>query len=78
MLPAFKNHPLQADEIHALVAYFESTAAMQPANASVSRVAFLLMGLAGAAIFVFLFDAIWKRRFHAVRRPLVEDLQIAR
>jgi hypothetical protein len=78
MLPIFKNHPLQADEIHALVAYFESTAAEQPANAAVSRVAFLLLGLAGAAIFVFLFDVIWKQRFHAVRRPLVEELQIVR
>jgi len=78
MLPIFKGHPLQSDEIHALVAYFESTAAEQPANASVSRVAFLLIGLAGATIFVFLFDVIWKRRFHAVRRPLVEELQIVR
>ena len=78
MLPIFKDHALQADEIHALVAYFESTAAEQPANASVSRVAFLLTGLAGATLIVFLFDVIWKRRFHAVRRPLVEALQITR
>ena len=78
MLPIFKDHGMQADEIHALVAYFESTAAEQPANASVSRVSFLLMGLAGAAIVVFLFDVIWKRRFHAVRRPLVKALQITR
>ena len=78
MLPIFKDHPLQSDEIHALVAYFESSAAEQPANAAASRVAFLLIGLAGAAIFVFLFDAIWKRRFHAVRRPLVKALQLTR
>ena len=78
MLPIFKDHPIQPDEIHALVAYFESTAAERPANPAVSRVAFLLMGLTGAALFVFLFDVIWKRRFHAVRRPLVEELQIAR
>lgn len=78
MQPIFKDHPMQSDEIHALVAYFESAAAEQPANASVSQVMFLLTGLAGAAIFVFLFDVIWKRRFHAVRRPLVEKLQITR
>lgn len=74
MQPAFKNHPLSSDEIHALVAYFESTAAESPVNASVNRVAFLLIGLGGATLWVFLFDVIWKRRFHAVRRPLVQSL----
>ena len=74
MQPIFKSRPMSSAEIHALAAYFESTAAERPANASVNRVAFLLLGLAGAAAFVFLFDAIWKRRFHAVRRPLVESL----
>lgn len=78
MLPIFKNHPLQAEEIHSLVAYFESTAAEQPASASASRVTFLLLGLAGSVMIVFLFDSIWKRRFHAVRRPLVESLHITR
>ena len=67
---------MSADEIHVLVAYFESTAAESPATASANRVAFLLIGLAGATIWVFLFDAIWKRRFHAVRRPLVDSLQL--
>jgi mono/diheme cytochrome c family protein len=75
MLPVFRKHPLTADEIHALVAYFEASAAERPSNPAVSRVVFLLIGLAGAAIFVFGFDAIWKRRFHAVRRPLVESIQ---
>lgn len=74
MLPIYKAHPLRAEEIHSLVAYFESTAAEPPADASVSRMAFLLFGLFGAAAFVFGFDVIWKRRFHAVRRPLVESV----
>ena len=74
MQPVFRNHSLTKDEIHALVAYFESTAAERPAEPAVSRVAFLLMGLIGAAAWVFLFDVLWKRRFHAVRRPLVESL----
>ncbi len=75
MLPVFEKHRLTEDEIHALVAYFESTAAERPSSASANQVAFFLLGLAGAAIFVFAFDTIWKRRFHAVRRPLVESLQ---
>ncbi len=73
MQPIFKNHPLSADEIHSLVAYFEASAGESPFESSVSRVAFLLMGLAGATGLVFAMDVIWKKRFHAVRRPLISD-----
>jgi mono/diheme cytochrome c family protein len=76
MQPVFKRHSLTADEIHALVAYFEASAAERPSTPAVSRVAFLLLGLAGAVVWVFLFDIIWKRRFHAVRRPLVESVPV--
>ncbi|NOY43305.1 MAG: c-type cytochrome [Planctomycetes bacterium] len=72
MQPIFKNHPLAAGEIHALVAYFESSTAERPADPSTGRVTFLLSGLAGAVFGVFFLDAIWKRRFHSVRRSLVE------
>ena len=72
MQPIFKNHPLSADEIHALVAYFESTTAESPADSSGGRVAFLLFGLVGAVVGVFFLDVLWKRRFHSVRRALVE------
>ena len=72
MQPIFKNHPLTSDEIQSLVAYFESTAAEQPADASRAQVAFLLSGLAGAIAGVFVLDALWKNRFHSVRRSLVD------
>ncbi len=72
MQPIFKNHPMSEDEINALVAYFDSTKAEQPADSSTSRVAFLLSGLAGAVFGVFFLDTIWKRRFRSVRRSLVE------
>lgn len=72
MQPIFKNHPLSADEIHALVAYFQSTAAERPEESSAGQVAFLLFGLAGAVVGVFFLDAVWKRRFTSVRRRLVE------
>lgn len=72
MQPAFKNHPLSAEEIHALVAYFASTTAERPADSSTGRVAFLLSGLVGAVLGVFFLDAVWKRRFQSVRRSLVE------
>ncbi len=72
MQPIFKNHPINGDEIHALVAYFEASAGESPAQPTSSRIALLLMGLLGAAAVVFGFDAIWKRRFHSVRQPLVD------
>ncbi len=72
MQPIFKNHPLEAEEIHSLAAYFEDAAEQSEVDASTSRVAFLLLGLAVATAVVFLFDAIWKGRFYAVRRPLVD------
>lgn len=73
MQPVFKNHPLEAEEIHALTAYFESSASATESDASMSRIGFLLLGLAVAAALVFLFDAVWKGRFYGVRRPLLES-----
>ena len=72
MQPIFKGHPLEAEEIHALTAYFESGAEHGEAEPSASRIAFLLTGLAIAAAVIFGFDVIWKGRFHSVRRALVE------
>ncbi len=74
MQPIFKNRPLEAEEIHSLAAYFEDSAKYSEADASANRVAFLLLGLALAAGTIFLFDFIWKGRFHPVRRPLVDEV----
>jgi|GEM_PF-261202 len=73
MLPIFKNHPIRAAEIHALTAYFEASASESPAEPAADRVTFLLTGLAGAVALVFGLDAIWKHRFHSVRRTLVDQ-----
>ena len=72
MQPIFKNHPLAAEEIHSLVAYFENAAPHRPADPTFGRVAFLLLGLGGATALLFAFDGLWKWRFRGVRRPLVE------
>ncbi|MFV0443050.1 MAG: c-type cytochrome [Planctomycetaceae bacterium] len=72
MQPIFRNHPLDASEIHALTAYFENSAAKSEASRSQGRVAFLLMGLGLAGGVIFLFDSLWGTRFRAVRRPLVQ------
>jgi mono/diheme cytochrome c family protein len=73
MQPIFKRHPISGDEIHALVAYFDASAGETPAQPTSNQIAFLLMGLIGATAAVFGFDAIWKRRFRAVRQPLVAE-----
>ena len=73
MQPIFKNHPMTADEIHALAAYFEASAGKSEADPSAAQVAFLLLGILIAAALVFAFDAIWKRRFNSVRQVLVDS-----
>lgn len=78
MQPIFKDRAMNGEEIHALVAYFEASAGSSPAQPDSSRVAFLLMGLLGAAALIFGFDAIWKRRFHSVRQPLVAATSLHR
>lgn len=73
MRPVFDKHKLTEEEIEALVAYFEASADQVQAQPAAGRMAFLLMGLVGAAALVFAGDAIWKHRFHGVRRPLVDS-----
>lgn len=72
MQPIFRNHPMTADEINALVAYFDVCAGETPIDPTGYRIATLLMGVAGAVGLVFGFDTVWKRRFHSVRRVLVD------
>jgi mono/diheme cytochrome c family protein len=72
MQPIFKGHPLDPAEIHSLAAYFEASAAETESDASVSRIAFLLIGLAMATGVIFGFDMLWQNRFDAVRKPLVD------
>lgn len=73
MQPIFRSHPLDASEIHALTAYFDATAEKTEVPRSAGKVAFLLLGLGLAGCVIFLFDVLWRDRFHAVRRPLVHE-----
>jgi mono/diheme cytochrome c family protein len=73
MQPVFKDHPLTPEEIHSLSAYFSASAGESTSDPAPSRVSFLLLGLFVSAALVFGMDAVWKRRFHAVRKPLVES-----
>lgn len=73
MQPVFKSHPLQPEEIHALVAYFESTAAAGGEADMSGPLSFLLMGAGLAIGGLFGMDAIWRRRFRGVRRAIVAE-----
>lgn len=73
MQSVFGDAALESNEIHALVALFENRAQMGEAKPSVSQLAFALLGVAGAVLVLVVFDLVWKGRFVAVRRPLVES-----
>lgn len=71
MRPVYAGKPLDSEEILALVAFFEKAAQEPDEDDAVPLLNFFLMGLLGAALALALFDGLWRRRFRAVRRPLV-------
>ncbi len=71
MQPVFKQHPLQPEEILALIAYLENIAQHGREDSGVAPLNFFLIGLGGTALMLVGFDALWRRRFRGVRRPLV-------
>lgn len=76
MQPVFREHPLDAEEILPLVAYFEDAANQVGDDDSVAPLTFFLMGLGGMVLVLGLFDILWKNRFRAVRRPMVAGGEI--
>jgi mono/diheme cytochrome c family protein len=75
MQPVFADHPLDGEEILALVAFLADSAASGSAEAPSGILTFLLLGFGGAAVLLLAFDFLWRRRFRAVRRPLVRRLR---
>jgi cytochrome c2 len=76
MQAVYKNHPLDAEEILPLVAYFADRALAPPESGQAATLIFILLGLAGTAAALVMFDATWKKRFRAVRRPLVRGASL--
>ncbi len=79
MQTTFANVPLQADEILPLLALFEQAAqtrAVPGPVAPLAPLAFFLIGLAGAAFGLVVFDLAWQRRFRGVRRRLVDRVTL--
>ncbi len=75
MQPIFKTRPLQTEEVLPLVALLEDSARQGGEADSTPQFNFLLLGLGGAVLVLLAFDAIWRRRFRAVRRPLVRSVE---
>ncbi|MCH7907987.1 MAG: cytochrome c [Candidatus Hydrogenedentes bacterium] len=73
MNSVFKAAAMESDEIHALVALFEDRAQAGKPAKSQAQLTFALLGAGGAALALMFFDFVWKGRFLAVRRPLVES-----
>jgi len=73
MRPIFQEHPLAEEEIIALVAFLKDETESDGPENQAAMVNFLLLGLAGAAVLLALFDRIWNRRFTGVRKPLVKE-----
>ena len=73
MQSVFNGHPLAEDEILPLVAFFADKAVAPPESGQAATLIFILLGMAGTAGALVLFDVIWRNRFRAVRRPLVPD-----
>lgn len=71
MQSVYKAHVLKQDEILPLVAYLESASKAGVESHRNTRLNFLLMGLGGSLIGLVVLDALWRKRFNAVRRPLV-------
>jgi mono/diheme cytochrome c family protein len=71
MQAIFVKHPIDSEEILPLVAYLADLAVAPPESGQAATLIFTLLGLAGTAAALVLFDAAWRRRFRAVRGPLV-------
>ncbi len=72
MQPLFADKPFTQGEILALTAFLEDVARGGGQDTSPAALNFFLMGLVGTMIALALFEAAWKGRFRAVRRPQVE------
>ncbi len=72
MQSVFQATPMQPDEILSLVAFLDNAARTGRPADQVGQLNFFMLGLGGAVVGLVAADSVWRRRFRAVRRPLVE------
>jgi len=73
MQSIYKKRPIDSEEILPLVAFFADKAVAPAESGQAATLIFMLLGLGGTAAALVLFDVVWKKRFRAVRSPLVHD-----
>lgn len=78
MQPIFKQHPLRSEEIIPLVAYLEDAARKGGEADSLDPLKFFLLGMTVTVGSLVVFQAVWKNRFRAMRRPLVHKGRVRR
>jgi cytochrome c2 len=75
MQATYRPNPLQPDDVLALVAFFEDQAKRGGTESWPGTTRFLLLGVGGTVVALVVFDGVWRRRFRAVRRPLVRRIE---
>lgn len=78
MQPLFKPHPMRSEEIISLVAYLEDAARRGGEADALDPLRFFLLGMMGTVGGLAAFQAVWKKRFRAMRRPLVHKGRVRR
>lgn len=73
MSALYRARPLSEEEVHALMAFFADSAAQPREASSAGKMKLLLLGFAGTAVLLVLFERIWRNRFRGVRRRLVHS-----
>ena len=77
MKPVYASRPLDPQDILPLVAFLKDAAQRGRPADSIARLAFLIVGLLGAAAMFVVFDWIWGGRLRSVRRSLVNKKDIS-
>ncbi|KAA3614507.1 MAG: cytochrome c [Planctomycetota bacterium] len=72
MAPVFQKHPLDGEEVLALVAFLKETAEAGHEEAPANSFPFVLAGLGSTAVAFVILDLLWRNRYRATRKPLVE------
>ena len=76
MQATFKDHPFEAEEILALVAYFEDRAATEEETHSSGTLLLLLLALAGTFGGLFVMGKIWRGRLRTIRKTLAPTSKV--
>ncbi len=77
MLPTFREHPLEQEEILSLLAYFENAMQKEQEDDAPRALVLVLLGVGGAIGALLLFNRAWRDRFTGVRRCLVRSAALS-